>query len=241
MVKVYSLDGKAKGEVKLSKAFDTPYRPDVIQRAVVALNANTRQKHAASPLSGLQTSGDYFGSRRNTYRQTINKGITRLPRVKTGGGGLGRVVRIPQARGGRKAHAPVGKDYAKKINKKEHKLAIHSAASATCVKELVESRGHMVGDRELPIVVEDKIQSIKKAKDLLKTLQNLGLGDELRSGRKKKVLIVVEKDDGILNAGSNLDGIDVVTTAGLDVDLLAPGTKAGRLTIWGESAAKNLS
>ncbi|MBU0761575.1 MAG: 50S ribosomal protein L4, partial [Candidatus Altiarchaeota archaeon] len=118
MAKVYSLDGKVKGEVQASLVFDTPYRPDIIQRAVVALSSSARQRHAADPEAGTKTSGDYYGSRRNTFRQTINKGNSRLPRVKTGGGGLGKVVRIPQAKGGRKAHPPVGKDYCKKINKK---------------------------------------------------------------------------------------------------------------------------
>jgi large subunit ribosomal protein L4e len=240
MVKVHSLDGKAKGEAELSTVFATPYRPDIIQRASVALNSSIRQRHAADPLSGLRTSGDYFGSRRRSYRQTINKGITRLPRVKTGGGGLGKVVRIPQATGGRKAHPPVGKEYMKKINKKERKLAIHSAAAATAEKKIVLERGHKIGDAELPYIVEDRIQDIKKTKDLLKTLEILGFKEELSTKKKKKILIVVEKDNGIMYAGSNIDGVDIVSVEGLDIDLLAPGAKAGRLTIWGESAAKNL-
>lgn len=241
MVKVHSLDGKEKGDVKLSQAFAAAYRPDLIQRAVVALASNARQSYGTDPAAGLRTSGDYFGSRRRSYRQTINRGMTRLPRVKSGGGGLGRVVRVPQSKGGRRAHPPKNKDYSVKINRKEHRLALNSAIAATCDVELVKARGHLVGDIQLPFVVEDKIEELKKTKDLLNTLNVLGFEKELGSKKMKKALLVVGEDRGILSAASNIPGVDVVTVEGLDVDLLAPGSQPGRLTIWSESAVKKLT
>ncbi len=240
MVNVYKLDGKVKGKIDPPKVFETPYRPDLILRVVVAEQANLRQAHGVSSLSGLQTSADYFGSRRRSYRQTINRAMSRLPRIKRGGGGLGDVRRVPQAVGGRKAHPPRKKDYSRKINRKEFQLALNSAIAATSVKQLVEGRSHVVGDLELPIVVEDSIAGLKKAADVVKALESLGLKDELSSKKKKKVLIVVGEDNGIRKAAAGIAGVDVATVKDLDVDLLAPGTHAGRLTVWGESALKSM-
>jgi large subunit ribosomal protein L4e len=240
MASVLSLDGKAKGKVELPPVFGTQYRPDVIQRTVVALQASLRQMHSTNPNAGLMTSGDYFGSRRNKFRQTINKGMSRLPRIKTGGGGLGRVIRLPSARGGRRSHGPTGDDFSRKVNRKEYKLALNSAIAATANRELVLLRGHMIGDRELPVVVEDKIAEIKKAKELSKALTSLGFEDEISSGKKVKLLIVVGEDKGLAKAAGSMSGVEVVTLDGLDVGLLAPGTHAGRLTIWGESAIKGM-
>jgi len=240
MVNVYSLDGKAKGKVDLPEVFTTQYRPDLIRRTVVAAQANVRQPYGPSKLSGLQTSADYFGSRRRSYRQSINRAMARLPRIKRGGGGLGDVRRVPQSVGGRKAHPPKRKDYSLKINRKEHALALRSAISATAVMQLVLARGHKVGDVELPFVVEDKFEELNKAADVVRVLGALGLGAELASSKKKKVLIVVNEDKGVLKAAANIAGVDAVTVNDLDVDLLAPGTHAGRLTVWGESAFKNV-
>jgi large subunit ribosomal protein L4e len=241
MVNIYSLEGKVKGKVDLPAVFKTPYRPDLIQKTVVAEQANARQAYGVTPLSGLKTSADYFGSRRKSYRQTINRAQSRLPRVKTGGGGLGRVRRVPQAVGGRRAHPPRARDLSRKVNRKEYQLALHSAVAATAVKHLVEGRGHVVGDRELPIVVEDGVEDLQKARDVVKALESLGLGGELGSRRKKRILIVVNEDKGIRRAAAGIKGVEVATLNELDVDLLAPGTHAGRLTVWGESAVKKVS
>jgi large subunit ribosomal protein L4e len=240
MANVITLDGKAKGKVELPKAFSTPYRPDLIQRAVIAAYANVRQQYGTDPEAGLRTSGDYFGSRRNRFRQTINKGNSRLPRLKTGGGGLGRVIRLPHVRGGRRAHPPKKADYSRKMNKKEHKLALDSAIAASANKELVASRGHKFESTELPLIVDDKLQDLKKASELMKVLKGIGLAAEMASEKKIKLLIVVNEDNGIHKAAGAIQGVDVATVNDLDVDLLAPGCHAGRLTVWSESAVKNL-
>jgi ribosomal protein L4 len=38
-VKIFDLTGKTRGKLKLPKIFETPMRPDVIKRAVVALQS----------------------------------------------------------------------------------------------------------------------------------------------------------------------------------------------------------
>jgi large subunit ribosomal protein L4e len=63
-------------------------------------------------------------------------------------------------------------------------------------------------------------------------------------GRKmktpKSLLIVVGEDKGIISAARNLPGVDVVEVQGLNAELLAPGTHAGRLVVWSMSAIERL-
>jgi len=258
VVKIYSLKGKVKGNIKLPDIFNTEYRPDLIKRAVVMLQANRRQRYGADPLAGMRTTAEYFGRRRDAYRQTINRGISRLPRIKPGGGGLGDVRRVPQAVGGRRAHPPKMRDYSKKMNKKEYQLALKSAIAATKDIRIVKERGHIIDNiKEIPLVVEDSFQRLKKTNDVINVLYNLGLKEDLerakekriRAGRgklrgrkykrRKSILIVIHKDDGIKNV-KNIPGVDIVNLDELDVELLAPGTHPGRLTLWTKSALDNI-
>lgn len=259
MTNVYSLSGKPEGKISLPDVFKTQYRPDIIQRAVVSQQANRRQPYGTDPYAGLRTSADYFANRKHTYRLTMNKGMSRLPREKPGGGGLGKVKRVPHATGGRSAHAPQNKDYSKKINKKEYKNALNSAIAATTLKEIVTERGHILGKiTELPMIVEDAFESIKKTKEVLETLTNLGLDGDLKRGavksitagkgksrgrkykKRKSLLIVVNEDKGVKKAAQNIPGVDIATVKELEVELLAPGTHAGRLTLWTKSAIQNI-
>ncbi|MFH1403919.1 MAG: 50S ribosomal protein L4 [Candidatus Altiarchaeota archaeon] len=243
MTNIYSIKGKVKGEAKLPKVFTSPYRPDLIQRSVVAEQAFTRQPQGVDPGAGFRTSAGYFGSRKRSYRQSINKAMARLPREKRGGGGLGKVRRVPQSVGGHRAHPPQCKDYSKKINNKEWKNALDSAIAATANKKLVEERGHNLGEiKDLPIIIEDAVQEVKKASEAVKILKELGLAEELDRCRQRGVgmLLVVGEDKGVMNALNNIKGLEVATINDLDVDTLAPGTHAGRLTIWTESAIKKL-
>ena len=110
----------------------------------------------------------------------------------------------------------------------------------------------------MPIVVDDKLQELKKAADVRKVLEELGLEAELartkpkraRSGtgtmrgrrtiQKKGPVIIVAEDKGIIKAARNIAGIDVTTLADLSVEQLAPGTHPGRLAIWTKSAVEAL-
>ncbi len=258
---VYSLSGKALGKVKLPAVFNTEYRPDLIQRAVVALQSQKRQPYGTFERAGLGTSADYFGRRRGGFRQTINRGMSRLPREKPGGGGLGKVRKVPQAVGGRKAHPPKAeKIFAKKINKKEYQYALKSSLAALTNKELAAQRGHKISKKieQLPLIVEDKMEKLRETKKVLDTLTALGLEDELarakvrkvRAGKgkmrgrkykkRKSLLIIVNKDEGIIKGGENIPGVDVVTLNNLNVELLAPGTHPGRLSLWSKSALENV-
>ena len=143
------------------------------------------------------------------------------------------------------------------INKKERRLALKSAIAATADKSLVEKR--FVVEKELPIIVEDKIESVSKTREVSEVLNKIGVGKDLdnakskirkRAGKgkargrvwkqKKSVLIVTGKNSPVLRASRNLPGVDAVTVRSLNVDLLAPGAQAGRLVVWTKSALKEL-
>lgn len=243
---IMDLTGAPKGEIELPEVFDEIYRPDLIKKAVLAAQANRLQVYGPTPYAGMKTSADNWGP---------GRGVARVPRISTGN----RVARIPQARGGRKAHPPkVEKDYSEKINNKERRKAISSAIAATANTELVRQRGHRF-EADLPVVAADEFQDIQTTKEAAEFMEAVKVYDDVlrakngkhiragggkRRGRKykkpKSLLIVVGQDNGIGRATRNLAGVDVVTIDRVNAELLAPGTHAGRLAIWTESAIKAL-
>jgi len=190
----------------------------------------------------------------------MNKEMARMPRIhgKTVPYLQWRPRNVPQVVKGREAHPPkVEKIWELKINDKERRKAINSAIAATAVKEIVAKRGHRFSG-ELPIVVEDKIQELKKSKQVVNYLVKLGLAKELGRLHKKKIrpgkgkirgrkykkkigpLIVISEDKGISKAVKNLSGINSCKVENLSANYLAPGTHAGRLTIYTKSAIEKL-
>ena len=256
--KVLSLSGDFVREVTLPSVFFEGYRPDLIKRAVLAMQSHRLQPKGSNPLSGRETSAESWGT---------GRAVARVPRIKTGN----RAARAPQTVGGRRAHPPkTNKVLKRKINKKERRKAIRSAIAATIDRDLVRSRGHKFGDAvELPIVVEDSFASLGKTAEVEDFLKSIGVGDDMlrakerkvRAGRgkmrgrryksKKSVLIVISgeeeasEDKRIMVGAKNLQGVDVSYAEELNTELLAPGTHPGRLTIWTESSlnffSKNLS
>jgi len=247
--KVFDLEGKAVGKVKVPKIFKTPLRPDVIKRAVVTLQSHRFQPQGRDPLAGKRRSVESLGA---------GHGMSRFPRLKAGGQRAAFAVGMV---GGRLSTPPVvKKKIAKKIPKKEMRLALLSALAATASKERVESRGHIVEDvRDMPLVVSDDIQTLKKTKEVESVFLKLGVGPDIvrvkeslkeRAGRGKTrgrrlkhavgPLLVIAENGGVSQAARNLLGVDVSTVNNLNVELLAPGTHPGRLTVWSRSAFEKL-
>ncbi|MGB9914748.1 MAG: 50S ribosomal protein L4 [Candidatus Bathyarchaeales archaeon] len=248
--KIFDLQGKPVDKVTLPEVFETPIRPDVIKRAVLAVQSRRLQPQGRDPMAGKRTSAESRGT---------GMGIARVPRVKGGGG---RAAFAPSTVGGRQPHPPKAeKNIVLRIPKKEARLALFSAIAATASKDAVAARGHRVDDiPEIPLVVADSIETLTKTSELEMALTNLGVlsdvcrvkesrkiraGKGKRRGRKMKQalgpLIVVAEDKGIRSAADNLPGVDVVTVNGLNVELLAPGAQPGRLTLWSSSAIAQLA
>ncbi len=248
--KVFNLEGKAVGKIDLPPVFATPLRPDVIKRAVLALQSSRIQPQGRDPMAGKKTTAESRGT---------GSGIARIPRRKTG---AGRAAFAPGTVGGRQAHPPLSeKNILRKISKKERKLALFSAIAATASKELVARRGHNIEDvPQIPLIVTSELEELKKSKEVEETLIRLGVLSELfrvkdsrkvragkgkSRGRKMKQasgpLIVVAENKGIAEAARNIPGVDVVVVSSLNAEMLAPGTHPGRLTMWTSSAIERLA
>lgn len=257
MAKIYDLSGKPAGEIKLPAVFSTPYRPDVIQRAVLAMQSQRRQPYGADVLAGKRTSAHYHGNRH--YRFTMmNREMSRLPRIhgRAAGWMAFRARFTPHAVKGREAHPPmVEKVWAQKVNKKEYRLAIASGLAASLNRELLKLRGHR---SESPVVLADDFENMRKAKEVEALFGKIGISAELercrekkvRAGRgkmrgrryqkKKGVLVITAEDCSAIKACRNLPGVDATTVEGLSVEHLAPGCQAGRLIVMTKSAVAAL-
>lgn len=243
-VNIIDLSGNSVKKIS-STLFDEPYRPDLIKKAVLSAQANRQQPYGPNKLAGLRTSAEGWGP---------GRGVSRVARIKN----ARRAARIPQAVKGRQAHPPKPEaDRTEKINNKERKKAIKSAISATANNELVTERGHKFS-AELPLIVADDLSSLTKTKDVKSFMESVKIIDDvirakvktIRAGKgklrgrkykhKKSVLIVTDENRGIEKAARNLSGVDIVTFNQLNTELLAPGTHAGRLTVFTESAIAKL-
>jgi large subunit ribosomal protein L4e len=248
-IEVYDISGKSHESIGLPSVFSAQFRPDVIQKAVVALHSRTYQPKGRNPMAGKRTSAQSVG---------VGRDLARVPRVK--GDRFPRASQAafaPMTVKGRLTHPPSPqRRLAKRINDKERLLAFWSAIAATASKDLVASRGHKVKNvLSIPLVVSDDLQRLKTTSEAKKVLEGFGLWDDVRRarsgvkiragrgplrGRRVKhprgPLLIVSKDEGIGKAARNLVGVDIVEASSLNVEDLAPGTHAGRLTVWTKSA-----
>lgn len=257
---VLGINGSTKGTIELPSVFETEYNPTLIKRAGLALQTTKKQPKGTDPRAGKKNTARYRGYRGvPAPRRIINTENARLPRLTNRRYLLyGRTAFVPHVVGGRAAHPLKSwETIVEGINKKERKLALASAIAATANKILVEKR--FIVEKELPIIVEDSMEDIKKTQEAISALTKVGVGKDLenakdkvrkRAGRgkargrvwkeKKSVLIVTGKNSAILKAVRNIPGVDSVTVNSLNVDLVAPGAEAGRLVVWTESAIKEL-
>ena len=144
---------------------------------------------------------------RAAYRQGTHKAKTRAE--VSGGGrkpwrqkGTGNArqgsIRSVQWVGGGIAFGPVPRDYSKKQNRKERKLALKSAYSyKASAKDIV--------------VVESIKFDTPKTKEMVSLLKNLGLED------KKTLIIVKEYNENVILASRNLQNIIVETAPEVSV------------------------
>jgi large subunit ribosomal protein L4e len=241
---VKTIEGGVARDIDLPVMFREEYRPDLIRKAVLALQSTRRQPHGTYPYAGICSSAVGWGS---------GRGASHVPRIKNGS----RAAKVPQAKGGREAHPPVvAKVLVKQINQKEKQKAFRSAVAASIQEDLIRSRGHLF-EGKVPVVFEDKFETLNRTQDVITALAAAGVFQDVerakesrkvRAGRGKmrgrrykqrKSLLIVTADTPLRSA-RNLAGVDAVTVDQLNVEHLAPGMQAGRLTVWTESALTRL-
>ena len=244
---VYAVNGGVAGTVEVPAAFTTPYRPDIIKKAVLAAAANGRQPYGPGARSGMRHAVSFRGK---------GTGSARNQRIH----GLGKAGESPNNVSGRRAHPPVPERiWAQKINKKEAKIARASALAATGCADCVKARGHQFDDSvSFPIVVEDALNEVKATSEVIEILEKIGVGydlDRAKDGRKIRagrgtmrnrkyrtpvsVLIVVADDERnapIFKSAANIPGVTVEEVKTLNTSILAPGGDAGRLTVYTKAA-----
>jgi large subunit ribosomal protein L4e len=246
-VNVYRVDGSVSEKIDLPEVFNTEYRPDLIRKSFNVMRSNRRQPYGADPFAGTKHATASVGK---------GRGSSRVPRLTQGR----RAALAPCVVGGRRAHPPKAeKDWKEKINKKEKAKAINSALAATTDKTIVSNRGHRFDEKiTLPVIIDDKFGNYNKTKEVIETLDKIGIYDDvlratngrhIRAGRGKmrgrkyktpKSILIVSTKEKIYKSSRNLTGIDVVEPNSLNIEHLAPGGNAGRLTIITKSDLKKI-
>jgi large subunit ribosomal protein L4e len=249
---VYGLDGKVAKSITMPEVFSGEFREDVVRRALLSEQSRDYQPQGHFIRAGFQTTAVYVGKYSAAYRRGRHMGIAIRPRQKLGGGAQGDVRRIPSAVKGHRAHPhKIEKNIEEFINNKEYASAIRSAIAGSSHADLVKGR-HAVEAKEFPIVVEDRLETVTRTKELMKILVALGLSADVEKSHKptvrrglkrlsgvrhfrNSVLIVSRSPEGISKAGRNIPGVDVCSIENLTIKRLAPGAKP-RLSVWTEGA-----
>jgi len=254
LVSVYSEKGEPTGShVKLPAVFTAPIRTDIVSSVHMDMLKNTRQPYAVSVKAGHQTSAESWGT---------GRAVARIPRVSGGGtnrsgqGAFGNMCR-----GGRMfAPTKTWRKWHRHINVNQRRFAICSAIAASGIPALVMSKGHRIEQvPEIPLIVSDKVQELKKTKEAVGVLRKLKAWPDIekvkasrrfRAGKGKMrnrcriqrrgPIVIYNQDNGITRAFRNIPGITLIPVDRLNLLKVAPGGHVGRFCIWTESAFKRL-
>ena len=256
---IIDINGEKTKTIELPGAFSGHIRKDLIQRVLEA--KKHRQPYAPYFMAGKQHSASgRIVHRRHVWRSGYGRGISRVPRKtmsRSGSQFNWIAAEISSAVGGRRAHPPrvLSMQNKTKINKREMKIALESALSATANEKMVSRKYSRLSGQKienLPLVVESKIISLK-TKEFISSLKKI-LGEKLfgvavktknvRSGRGKGRGRKYKSNAGafiVLGKGEkmNVNLIDSKTVDNLSVADLALGGP-GRLTIYTEKAIKDI-
>ena len=174
-IEMLNLNGEKVKDIKLNdNVFGIEPNDAVLHNAIVLSMASRRQ-----------------GTHATKTRDMVSGGGRKPWRQKGTGNARQGSIRAPQWRGGGIVFGPQPRDYSKKMNKKERRLALKSALSYKAI------------DSEL-VVVDSITMETNKTKDMLNLLTKLNLIN-------KKVLMVVEElNDNICLSTRNLGNVKVV-------------------------------
>jgi len=254
LISVYSEKGEPTGtHVKLPAVFRAPIRPDIVNHVHNDIRKNARQPYAVSEKAGHQTSAESWGT---------GRAVARIPRVRGGGthrsgqGAFGNMCR-----GGRMfAPTKTWRRWHRRVNVNQKRYAMCSAIAATGIPSIVMSKGHLIDEiPEVPLVLSDKVEELKKTKEAVTVLRKLKAWNEIekvknsrrfRAGKGKMrnrrrvqrrgPIVIFNSDNGIVKAFRNIPGITLINVSRLNLIKIAPGGHVGRFCIWTESAFKKL-
>ena len=174
-IDVYNIEGKKVSDIELADSvFGIEPNENIVHAVLVNYLANQRQGTQST-----KTRAEVRGGGKKPWRQ---KGTGRARQGS---------IRAPHYRHGGIVFGPVPRDYSKKMNKKEKKLALKSALS------------YKVLDKELVVVSTIEFET-NKTKEMVNLLEGLNLTNH-------KVLVCVkELTDNVCLAARNLANVKVV-------------------------------
>ncbi|MCC2110752.1 MAG: 50S ribosomal protein L4 [Hyphomicrobiales bacterium] len=180
-IAVTKLGGGSAGKIKLAEdIFGLEPRPDILQRMVLWQLAKRRA-----------------GTHKTKGRHEITRTGAKMYRQKGTGRARHGDRKVPQFRGGGRAHGPVPRSHAFDLPKKVRALALKHALSAKASSEAL-------------IVIDTATAKEPKTKALQEQLAKLGLGNAL-------IVDGAEIENNFRLAARNIVGIDVLPIAGINV------------------------
>jgi large subunit ribosomal protein L4e len=132
----------------------------------------------------------------------------------------------------------------RRVNIKQKRHAAASALAASGIVPLVFARGHRISQvPQVPLVIEDKLESIEKTKDAVKFLKKIGAFEDvekvvstrsMRAGmgkargkrfrvRKGPLIVYFHENAKLTKAFRNVPGVEVANVNRLNLLQLAPG------------------
>lgn len=183
--KLLNIKGETVKDIKLNEnIFGIEPNNKVLYDAIILTRASLRQ-----------------GTHKTKVRSEVSGGGRKPWRQKGTGHARQGSIRAVQWRGGGIAFGPVPRDYSKKMNRKERKLALKSALAVKAA--------------DMIILDELKIAT-PKTKDMLSILTTLKVNDV------KTLIIVNELDENIILSSRNLDNVTLLEANEINVlDLIA--------------------
>ena len=179
-VSVLNMEGNEVEKLNLNDSiFGVEINEHLVHLAVVSQLANNRQGTQSA-----KTRSEVRGGGRKHWRQ---KG--------TGHARQGS-IRAPQWTGGGVVFAPKPREYSKKLNKKERRLALKSALTSR------------VNENKFIVVDEFKFDEVK-TKNVANMLNNLNV--------KKALVIMGDKNDNLILSARNIPGVKTALTSTINV------------------------
>ena len=184
-IAISNIKGEKIKDIKLNKdVFGIEVNKNVLHDAIILARASLRQ-----------------GTHDTKNRSEVSGGGRKPWRQKGTGRARQGSIRAVQWRGGGIAFGPTPRDYSKKMNRKERRLALKSALT-------IKS--------EDMIVVDELKMATPKTKDMIKLLEGLKLNDV------KTLIIVSELDENIILSSRNLSNVALLSADEINVlDLIS--------------------
>ena len=181
-VELLNLKGEKVKDINLNEeVFGITVNKNVLNDAVILTMASLRQ-----------------GTHKTKNRSEVSGGGRKPWRQKGTGRARQGSIRAVQWVGGGNYGTPVPRDYSKKQNRKERRLALKSALSDKALEKAI-------------IVIENIALETPKTKEMMNLLNNLKIAD------KKVLLVVSEFEDNVILASRNIQNLVLISVEEINV------------------------